>query len=299
MIKSEHDACQQKMTSNVTIEKYLLMIAAIALLFLNIDSTCWAGTDGQASTGNTTKYQASVKNSQVKDLIKEWHFKAIGDVFLDGQNRVLLVRTENNQSAFWNPLTNTLSAPLNLPWGHSPKLPFLNAAVHHKMSGSLKPWPSDNSFANGAKIYQEGGSSGHCGPNFVFYYTVENKDGSTDSFYIITRCYKPVTYESCDEEGPTMGIAQNFDAPITIETIDIGNGRTLLFAPSGNDLPFWDNYPVLLEVTSIPKSVWTSDKNIFLVPRKDLEKAFRFENDLAIRYNAVLKAIGEPSVSDQ
>jgi hypothetical protein len=100
---------------------------------------------------------------------------------------------------------------------------------------------------------------------------------------------------SCDEEGPTMGIAQNFDAPGTIETIDIGNGRTLLFAPSGNDLPFWDNYPVLLEVTSIPKSVWTSDKNIFLVPRKDLEKAFRFENNLTKRYNAVLKAIGEPS----
>ena len=60
----------------MTIRKYLLMIAAIALLFLRIDSKSRAGTDGQAFSGNTTESQVSIQDSQVKDLIKKLYILA-------------------------------------------------------------------------------------------------------------------------------------------------------------------------------------------------------------------------------
>ncbi|HAM51854.1 MAG TPA: hypothetical protein DCP92_14645 [Nitrospiraceae bacterium] len=283
---------------------YSTILIAVYVISLQIGAVAWAGAELQSTSDNSAKSRSEIQGTQVEDMIKKWHFKWIGDIYSDGHDKLLCVGTENNQSAYWNPVKDSLSAPLKEKCGASPKLSVLKVGVFQKLPNGLTDLCcTDNSFGNGAKIYLESdGSSAHCGPgNFLFYYTVENKNGSTDSFYIIHRSNIPIIVEEgiyC-EDGPQK-IEEYFDSPNSLATIDIGNGRTLLFGPaSGLRPPWFDNYPILLVLTSIPKSTWASDRNIFIVPRKDLESGLRFEHNLAARYKAVLRAIGEPSARVQ
>jgi hypothetical protein len=235
-----------------------------------------------------------VEEPQVRDIIKKWHFTGILDMYSDGQKNLLLVGTENDQLAFWNPADDTLSPPLDE--GCKKNLSACTNGLHHlktlvtnKPIEGVKPVPWDTSFGGGAMIYMH---TEYPQPSFTHYYTVQNRDGSTDNFYIICRRMKPSRYHgSRGEVTREHKIYQTFDAVPFLCSTDIGNGRTLLYA--GSD----ELYPVLIELTTIPKSIWSADGNVFLVPTEILAPRLKEAgNNWRARYNAVLRVIGEDSV---
>lgn len=252
--------------------------------------------------------ECGAASGQVDNVIKKYHFTRIGHMYSDSQNYLLLVRTEDKQWAFWNPVTDAIS-PLekqcqqvdrdgNMPSTcvNSLGLRSVGAIVTLRYLKTMpkKPFNADTSFSGG-DIFADSTNEGNAkwGPNFMDYFTVEFKNNLTQKFYMIQKRTKPSHYEDpayCDGDwcNRHRKIDQKFDTVTGLSSLNIGDGRTLLFDP---DNPY--GYPILLVVTSIPKDVWSSDGNVFIIPAEILLPKLHeaTSTNLVARYKAVLDVI--------
>ncbi len=75
-----------------------------------------------------------------------------------------------------------------------------------------------------------------------------------------------------------------------IQALDTGNGTTLLIDANSNAAE-----PVLLAVKSLPEGVWSSQQNIFMVPRDRLDPLLQqAAGDPVRRFEALMSLIGQP-----
>jgi len=252
------------------------------------------------------------KTSDVEDVIATHHFIMIGDIFTDGTDKFLCVETEAHEYGLWNPKNDHLStttpevkvkdAPLSDKCTHSGLHGLgTNQELNHMMVnmlpiGGIKP--NDSSHANfsaGATLSLKSDPySKFCGPNLSSYFVLTRRDGTLKSFYIVVRFKQPQLYaaNNCDDSGDAQQtLMVQFDSIWQLSSVDLGNGKTLLFSYAATPRP-----PVILIVKAIPDSLW-SDENVFIIP-ENLLKPLLMKNgsnvkDLTVRYSALLTVIGK------
>jgi hypothetical protein len=169
----------------------------------------------------------------------------------------------------------------------------LNAIVSlHPIEGSWPQLHRDTSFGGGAIYLERSTTSAHCGPNLAAFYTVRYPGGMIYSFYVVARLdtSQEVPPDAWCESTRSRerGYVQDFDL-MTIRSVDLGNGATLLYGwRAGFE-------PVVLIVRALPtNSVWTNG-DVFLVPKSMLGPALDAAGaDLGARYTALLDIIQMP-----
>jgi hypothetical protein len=279
-----------------------IFVSVVLLLFISLcPHPGWAGSNDNVSPS-------------IEDVIANHHFIWIGEIFTDGNAKVLCVDTDKHEYALWSPISDRLSVtasakqmmsvPISEKCAH-PNLHGLgtNEELNHMIVnrlpiGGIKPNDSSHSnFSNGATlslVFDD--PSSHCTSSLVSYFTLTYRDGTADSFYIVVRLSEPRQYvvkKGCDDSGDeTQTLSEEFDSIAQLASVDLGNGKTLLYSYDTRI-----HRPVALIIRALPKSVWSSDRNVFIIPtsvlRPSLIKDGRQIKDLSVRYNALLKAIKE------
>lgn len=245
---------------------------------------------------------AAGNDPDVEDLYEKHHFLSVGDMYTDGHAKLLCVETSPKKYSLWNPADDSFSFPTEKE-SCSVKQNF------HSLFDMIRPIqlpggppetpPNQSSFSGGAIYEDDHGLSGNCGPNQTTSYAVIYRNGATESFYLVVRLKKPKTKEIGEDcDGPPEKIVQQFDTDsvIFLNSVDLGNGKSLIYEmfderPHDGD----PVQPILLLVKKLPKTVWSSNRNIFIVPGSYLSKSLSWEAgfNLARRYKSVLDAIGE------
>jgi hypothetical protein len=260
---------------------------------------------------------ATAPTDDIEDIIAKHHFTWIGNIFTDGTVKFLCVETDNHEYGLWNPLTDHLSATIPEKQRQSasidekcehPGLHWLGTdqELNHMMVNRLPIGgvpandTSHSNFGDGATLSLVFDMySKRCGPNLASYFTLTHRDGKTDSFYIVVRFKRPQLYvaENCDDsDDPKQELILDLDSIWQLNSVDLGDGRTLLFSNTNRYAPYGRG-PVVLIVREIPNSVWSSDGNVFIIPtnllRPQLMKDRWRIKDLSVRYNALLRVIGK------
>jgi hypothetical protein len=122
---------------------------------------------------------------------------------------------------------------------------------------------------------------------------VKKASGRTEAFYIIVRLKKPrrISY-TCSDSGvrgsvPVAPVTINYDEVGTIESIDVGNGTSIVEAFASNA-----TRPVLLRLRAIPATPWASEGNVFLIPQSVVGLKLTAAGwDPGPRYEALLSVI--------
>jgi hypothetical protein len=126
------------------------------------------------------------------------------------------------------------------------------------------------------------------------------------SFYLFKRLRTPKTSDEYWGIPPREGqkFSQAFE-DILVDHMNLGDGKVLLvsdsYAQSGGLCSACFNtfaQPTLLLLKAVPESVWSSDGDVFIVPKQVLWPALDNQNhNVFTRYQAVLKAIGQETVA--
>jgi hypothetical protein len=237
---------------------------------------------------------------EIEDVVTTRHLIPVGDLYTDGKNKYLCVQTEDRRYALWNP------ADGNLSHFSEKKNCEISSDLHNirfSMVNGLRycnnlPANCAASFSNG-NIYSdsEGGAGGHCvSLLFDAYYRVVYSDGTTNEFYLLRKLLKPREYtlrEWCDAaNGKAQHVTLNYDVP-QISSVDIGNGKTLLFSYGHDDI----SAPFMLIVSKLPDTVWSSARTVFLIPKRLILPGFpRTGLSLINQYNLFLQEMGESAM---
>jgi hypothetical protein len=252
------------------------------------------------------------QTSGIVDVVAAHHFIWIGNIFTDGHSKFLCVETEAHEYGLWSPLDDHLSATIpearreaasndekcahpGLHWvGTDQEVNHMG--VNTLTSGGVAPNDTSHSnFSGGATLSLiSDGYSSRCGLNLANYFTLTRRDGTNDSFYIVVRFTRPQLYvaEHCDDsEADKQELVQEFGSIWNLESVDLGDGRTLLFSYAKPAMS-----PVILILKTLPASVW-SDGNVFIVPKDFLRPHLINDGwkigELAVRYDALMKVIGQ------
>jgi hypothetical protein len=253
--------------------------------------------------------------SDIQDVIATHHFIWIGELFTDGTDKLLCVETEGRAYGLWNPLSDHLSA--TIPEEQMKTAPISDKCAHRGLHGSANNQELNNMMVNrlpiggvrdGRHVNFSGGAtlslnldgySARCDLSLASYFTLTQQDGTTYSFYIVVRFKHPQLYvaDECDDSGDEkQELMQEFDSISQLFSVDLGDGRTLLYSFANRNTRY-ERGPVILIVRAIPHAVWSSDDTVFIIP-KDLLRPLLLKDgwkirDLPTRYNALLKAIGK------
>jgi len=256
------------------------------------------------------------QRSEVVDLTQRLQLTKVGDVITDGHARFVCVEDNKHWAYLMN--VTTYKRTRYLPFaggsaGCSSRLPAdlkrVNTSVQYATVQTIADFPlrSEASFSGARILLRNAGAARVCGPNLPFYYTV-NYPNSSYSFYLIVRLKTPLQLHiasycanvATDAAKPGIDRVYQFyfgDEGL-IQAIDTGNGATLLIDGNSNATE-----PVLLTVKSLPATVWSSQQNIFIVPRDVLDPVLQQAGlDPVKRFEALMAVIGQPSgytITDQ
>jgi hypothetical protein len=210
--------------------------------------------------------------ADIEDVLATHHFISFDDLYTNGTDPLLCVETESHKYALWNPVSDTLSQESDEKCKPSSSLKEFHTMISWRpLQGVPKSLAQhDTSFSEASEIYfvVDGGSP-HCGSGDA-YYTITFLDGSLYSFYFVVRLIKPreATINTMCEyawDDPRKSYQESYTSE-TIHSVDIGNGRTLMYA-YGRRVA---DYPsVLMIVKRMPNaSIWVSQtKDAFIIPK--------------------------------
>jgi hypothetical protein len=232
------------------------------------------------------------ENPIIVDASKSHNFISIGDLYTDGKNKYLCVGTPGKKFSLWNPVSDIVSVSTQIKGCEiRPDLRLMNPLVGPQpLKGLTNQTNKDVGFGSDAMIYSI--SAQNCSPNFTNYFKLKYKSGDDIEFFIISRVKAPVVDdigEYCEySNGTKWSVTEKFRDIWNLASIDLGNGRSLLYS--------YDNslsQPVLLIVRGIPKKLWSSNGNIFIVPKELLAPKLDKASNIIGRYKAVLAVIGQ------
>ena len=227
------------------------------------------------------------------DVAEKLKLISVGDFYRIGNKTLVCVEDSTHTKFLWDPADQNGSPPPSGGCRPPEGVGFANALVELPPVEGYIPVPHITGVSGGASIVRNSPGFTHCDPNLMDYFTVSWPNGSSYSFYVIVRVKKPlkVTLDaSCESAGGKERVSyQNFDQIATLSSIDVGNGTTLLSGYNGEA-----SEPVLLQVRAFPQSMWSSNHNVFIVPRAMLEPMLKEAgNEAAKRYEALRRAIGD------
>lgn len=255
--------------------------------------TVWRGSDAGADRicdfSKRTRvplkltFDSALPKEDAVDLNAKWHFISIGDWYSDGKDNLLCVQTATEKYAFWNPRTDTLSAPLDRKCepGRGRRL------IEPTDSGPVK-------------LSFSGIATGRCSEMFNSYSSVSFPDGDEGSFYVIKRLKEPELSNQYRCIPPRDGkkfwqVFSQIDAAL----VNVGDNKLLLYADveamSGMCSACISTFaqPTLLLLRAVPKTVWSSNQDVFIVPKQVLDDAVADQSDDVLsQYQAVMKVIG-------
>jgi hypothetical protein len=230
--------------------------------------------------------------ADIVDVAAQRHFIGTDEFYVDGQGRLLLcVQTENHQWALWDALRDSLAAPVGQKCEAPSGLQRFNPMVRWPpVEGAIQGVADSSSFSHAASIHSDSGGATNCGPNLASFFTVTYPNGNRESFYMIVRRDRPVSLHLnawCESAGgQERDYRQSYDVLPVIDSIDLGNGSTLLSGRRDGQTP------VLLLVRRLPRSVWSSG-DIFVVPQSTLGPLLAAAgSDFDARYEAMRKLLG-------
>jgi hypothetical protein len=237
---------------------------------------------------------ATDQTAGIEDVVTTRHLIPAGDLYTDGTNQFLCVRTQNGEYALWNPADGSLSkASGNKNCDISSNLRSVKFTLVNAF-GYCEALPAncEASFSN-ARVYSVSAGTGKCGPIYDYYYRVFYSDGSTSEFYLIKKLLKPrniAVSEWCDgADGKSLSVIRNYENAL-LNSVDIGDGRTLMYSYGVDDL----TVPVLLIVSKLPDAVWSSAGAVFLIPKRLLlPEGMKFDDDPNKPYEAILRIVGQ------
>lgn len=130
-----------------------------------------------------------------------------------------------------------------------------------------------------------------CQRAFSPYYVVTYPNGKKQAFYVIARLAEPekLNFSLCSwNSGRPPMVTFRYGTINVLQSVDIGGGATILWADGGGYHPT----PVLLRVRRLPSTPWTSNGQIYIIPRRFLEAKFiAAGDDQRARYEAVVSVI--------
>ncbi len=254
----------------------------------NVDQVCDFSKQIHAPLNLT--FDHALSKDDVIDLNAKWHFISIGNWYSDGKDGLLCVQTATEKYALWNPRTDTVSAPSGNKCEPEPGFRLIE--------------PTED---GPIKISSGGSVSGRCGAMFDFYYTVEFPDGSEGSFYVIQRLEEPQQNNEfwCGSPGREGKKFQQVFAPIDADLVNVGDNKLLLYsnsqAKSGMCDACWSTFarPTLLLLKAAPETVWSSEGNVFIVPKEMFDANTAHQSDSVLtQYQAMMKIIAEPPAAE-
>lgn len=233
---------------------------------------------------------AQSQDDSVIDLNAKWHFTWVGDpysdLYSDGNNTLLCVRSATGQYALWNPVSNSLSARLSRKCRATSTLHRTTPEIGH-----------------GVKVATTSESS-NCGRIFSFYDTVAFSNGRGESFYVLGKLKTPLQqdeYWCAGTRNSGTRFTQAF-AQISAKEMTLEDGSLLLVADaharSGMCSACWDEFlqPTLLRIRAVPASITPLGGDVFIVPKSILDPVLESQgDDNSGRYRAVMNAIGRQS----
>ena len=227
----------------------------------------------------------------VIDVASKEGFISVGDLYTNGAEFFMCVQRRSGDFSLWNPVTGEASSPIagkcNLPTGFH----YIINNITYPQLGSGKQI-GNASFGGAIQIVRRTTGINNCGPNYTDYISITMNDGTREEYYVISRLkskFTPKIPDECENAlAPNASFAENFTDVNSMGSTDLGDGRTLLFS--------FDRSAqlVLLLISKLPSTVWSSNGNVFLVPRQIL--APQLDNagsDEEGRYRALLRVIGQ------
>jgi hypothetical protein len=228
-------------------------------------------------------------DDSVTDLNAKWHFSWVADpyddLYSDGKNTLLCVRTSTGQYALWDPDRDTLAVRLT----HKCKP---NGTLHR-----IRP-----QIAHGVQIGGTSFPGASCSELFNSYNTVRFPNRHEGAFYIFGKLASPKQESeySCD---PKRAGGANFSqayGEVVAKEMTLRDGSVLFvadsYAQSGMCFACRDTFkqPTLLRMKDVPDSVQPLGGDTLVVPQPLLETGLDDGNENnAARYRAVMDAIGE------
>lgn len=132
----------------------------------------------------------------------------------------------------------------------------------------------------------------NCDPYLTGTYTVTYLNGSSSSFFLIGRLQTPDTISVNEDKRlcgnvSTGSVEVRYDQVLgLLESIDAGNGTTLLYAPNAP--------PVILLVRTLPDAVWSSKGNVYIIAADKLQPQLNKAGpDPVKKYRVLLRMIGQ------
>ena len=234
-------------------------------------------------------YPATAAN--IEDKADELHINAIGDLFTDGKDKLLCVKTEAGKYVLWNLSDNTMSPAINGVCRPSDKLHALNPLITFDPNNETIDSNSIKNFNDDARIvFVSDGSTNNCGSSLRTYFRVIHTNGSQEPFYLVTRLKNPQDYRVeawCDgADGKAQAVSQIFDTVMNLSSVDLGNGLTLLYSYDSRS-----TRPIAFTIHSIPDSVIAINSDLFLVPASLMHSQLIAEDNLAAKYAILLKTL--------
>jgi len=247
-------------------------------------------------------YFFSARAEEIEDVVKKYNLLEVGtysgDLYSDGKDVFVCVQTDDRKFSLWKPRDDTWSERTEkncvIPDGLHRVIGQVQLSVIDKMPPDVvAPLRAISAtYAGGAQIYGDRDlTDNRCGPNITMYFTLKYNNGKGYSFYIISSAgnYREISINTrCwSSKSGTVKLKQEYGDVGTLQALDIGDGRTILYTRTV------ENRPILLLVTDLPETMWSSGRDVFLVPRSallpELKKA---GGNVLARYQALLKAIG-------
>jgi hypothetical protein len=230
----------------------------------------------------------------VTDVGAELHARALGETYLTARGTAICVQSTAGSWHLWYVAHPAELAPAArgcpAPRGAEDIAPTVQFGPTAQYAGLLRP----ATFSGATSVVMNtGGVGAHCAPLFSSYYTVTMRDGRSEAFYIIVRLSKPrkISYACSDGDGRTKPFSVDFADVGPLESIDAGDGTSILYALDLNAAR-----PVLLRVRAVPSLPWESGHSVFLIPHRVLgPKLAAAGDDQRSRYAALLAIIGPNS----
>lgn len=248
-------------------------------------------------------------NADIIDVAAKWGFSSVEGLYWEyspvqpgGTSRpdghvVVCVKTKDQQYAWWNPITDELSGPLR----QNCRLD----SNHRRTATDVRPDPANTKFST-PNLFSPPPLAGFAGAKHIWvefkeikdcpavmwpYIKVERADGVDENFYIFSIKTKQSTdnlFRDIVCGGSPHDFYRDFTHATDIESVDIGNGRSLILK---NSLAGGEG--ILLLVSNLPKTLWSSRGKIFVFSGPVFLSALEAgRSNYSAIYQALLSTVG-------
>lgn len=244
------------------------------------------------------------KNDDIIDLSISHDFYSVGNPYRQHNKILICVENNKNEYGMWDPATDNVFSidydcnDLNRIKSDYENL-FFKQASPYINTGKFTPMskPEIIQFLNGNIYYVDEDYGGNCRETISVSWLVDYKDKRKDEFYFAVKRKSPrkaLMSEYCDSgEKNNKVVEEYFDVDyVGYHEIQLNDNKSLFYRAYSKKYEITEQ-PVLLLFKKIPNEIWSSNHNIYVIPKNKLSPLLNKSKDsIEKRYKSLIEIIG-------